>query len=208
MFLYNISLNSGAFNFVATSWRYCWPLITFKACCKGNNGKNWLLSPGTTSQSEGYSSKWLIWPCREPLKLKTHPTLCMVLTNNIGMFKSHSLKMNTVPHGQLGSLTMIIIQVGAYLRHRCCVGEWSKNRWIIIVVCGRDCQGHITGRERKKFLNVLIFVYLNICSVRPKLLTVCWILSSYNCTIIINYVVFTRSWLQGHRLLFSLSVSC
>ena len=25
------------------------------------NGKNWLLSPGTSSQSEGYSSKWLIW---------------------------------------------------------------------------------------------------------------------------------------------------
>ena len=29
---------------------------------------NWLLSPGTSSQSEGYSSKWLIWlVCREPL---------------------------------------------------------------------------------------------------------------------------------------------
>ena len=36
----------------------------------GNNGKNWLLSPGISSQSEGYSSKWLIWlVCREPLIL-------------------------------------------------------------------------------------------------------------------------------------------
>ena len=40
-----------------------------KADYKGNNGKNWLLSPGTSSQSEGYGSKWLTWlVCREPLK--------------------------------------------------------------------------------------------------------------------------------------------
>ena len=33
-----------------------------------NNGQSWLLSPGTSSQSEGYNSKWLIWlACREPL---------------------------------------------------------------------------------------------------------------------------------------------
>ena len=39
-----------------------------KAGCKGNNGENWLLRPGTSSQSRGYSSKWLIWlVCREPL---------------------------------------------------------------------------------------------------------------------------------------------
>ena len=38
--------------------------------CIVNNGKNWLLDPGTSysRQSEGYSSKWLIWLlCREPL---------------------------------------------------------------------------------------------------------------------------------------------
>ena len=30
-------------------------------------GKNWLLNPGTSSQSEWCSSKWLIWlVCREP----------------------------------------------------------------------------------------------------------------------------------------------
>ena len=55
-------------NLVAISQRYCRPLLTLKADCIGNNGKYWLLSPGTNSQSEGYSSKWLIWlVCREPL---------------------------------------------------------------------------------------------------------------------------------------------
>ena len=35
-----------------------------------NNGKHWLLSPGTSSQNEGYNSKWLIClVCREPLLL-------------------------------------------------------------------------------------------------------------------------------------------
>ena len=43
---------------------------------KGNNGKNWLLDPGTSSQSEGYSSKWLIWlVCREPLDMCIYSTL-------------------------------------------------------------------------------------------------------------------------------------
>ena len=32
-----------------------------KLGCKGNNGKNCLLNPGTSSQNEGYGSKWLIW---------------------------------------------------------------------------------------------------------------------------------------------------
>ena len=55
-------------NLVAISQRYCWPLLTFKAGCIGNNGKNWLFNPGTSSQNEGYSSKWLIWlVCREPM---------------------------------------------------------------------------------------------------------------------------------------------
>ena len=37
------------------------------SCRKVNLAKNWLLNPGTSSQSEGYSSKWLIWlVCREP----------------------------------------------------------------------------------------------------------------------------------------------
>ena len=32
--------------------------------------KNWLLNPESSSQSEGYSSKWLIWlVVREPLLL-------------------------------------------------------------------------------------------------------------------------------------------
>ena len=44
-------------------------LLTFRGC-KGNNGKNCLLIPGTSSQSEGYNSKWLIWlVCREPRTL-------------------------------------------------------------------------------------------------------------------------------------------
>ena len=34
----------------------------------GSNGKNWLLNPESSSQSEGHSSKWLIWlVVREPL---------------------------------------------------------------------------------------------------------------------------------------------
>ena len=44
-------------NLVAISQRSWRPLLTFKAGCVGNNGKNWLLNPGTSSQSEGYSSK-------------------------------------------------------------------------------------------------------------------------------------------------------
>ena len=48
--------------------RYCRPLLTLKAGCIGNNGKKWPLDPGTSSQSEGYSSKWLNWlVCREPM---------------------------------------------------------------------------------------------------------------------------------------------
>ena len=54
--------------FVAFSQRYCWPLLTLKEGCTGNNDKSWLLNPGTSSQSEGCSSKWLIWLVhREPL---------------------------------------------------------------------------------------------------------------------------------------------
>ena len=57
-------------NLVAVSQRYCQPLLTIKAGCIGSNGKNWLLNPESSSQSEGYSSKWLIWlVVREPLKL-------------------------------------------------------------------------------------------------------------------------------------------
>ena len=47
-----------------------------KSGCKVNKGKNWLLNPGTSSQSEGYSSysKWLIWlVCREPLTCSHSP---------------------------------------------------------------------------------------------------------------------------------------
>ena len=55
-------------NLVAISQRYCQPLLTIKAGCMGSNGKNWLLNPESSSQSEGYSSKWLIWlVVREPL---------------------------------------------------------------------------------------------------------------------------------------------
>ena len=56
-------------NLVAISQRYYGPVLISKAGCKGNNGKNWL---GTSSLSEGYRSKWLIWlVCREPLHLET-----------------------------------------------------------------------------------------------------------------------------------------
>ena len=55
-------------NLVAVSQRDCQPLLTIKAGCMGSNGKNWLLNPESSSQSEGYSSKWLIWlVVREPL---------------------------------------------------------------------------------------------------------------------------------------------
>ena len=46
-------------------------LLTIKAGCIESNGKNWLLNPESSSQSEGYSSKWLIWlVVREPLVMK------------------------------------------------------------------------------------------------------------------------------------------
>ena len=55
-------------NLVAISRRYYRPLVILKAGCIENNGKNWLLNPVTSSQSEGYSSIWLVWlVCREPL---------------------------------------------------------------------------------------------------------------------------------------------
>ena len=55
-------------NLVAVSQRYCQPLLTIKAGCIKSNGKNWLLNPESSSQSEGYNSKWLIWLLvREPL---------------------------------------------------------------------------------------------------------------------------------------------
>ena len=36
-------------NLVAISRRYCQPLVILKAGCIGNNGKNWLLNPVTSS---------------------------------------------------------------------------------------------------------------------------------------------------------------
>ena len=66
---YNINRGSQSLhNLVAISQRYCQPLLTIKVGCIGSNGKNWLLNPESSSQSEGYSSKWLIWlVVREPL---------------------------------------------------------------------------------------------------------------------------------------------
>ena len=59
-------------NLVAVSQRYCQPLLTIKAGCIGSNGKNWILNPESSSQSEGYSSKWLIWlVVREPLTIQS-----------------------------------------------------------------------------------------------------------------------------------------
>ena len=55
-------------NLVAVSQRFYWPVLISKQFPKGTMAKIWLLSPVTSSQSEGYSSKWLIWlMCREPL---------------------------------------------------------------------------------------------------------------------------------------------
>ena len=48
-------------NLVAIFQRYYRPMLISKAGCIGNDGKNWLLNPGTSSRSEGYSSKWQIW---------------------------------------------------------------------------------------------------------------------------------------------------
>ena len=50
----------------------------------GSNGKNWLLNPESSSQSEGYSSKWLIWLLvREPL-LDNQVHLITRVYGNIG----------------------------------------------------------------------------------------------------------------------------
>ena len=40
-------------NLVAISQKYCLPLLIIKAGCMGSNGKNWLLNPESSSQSEG-----------------------------------------------------------------------------------------------------------------------------------------------------------
>jgi hypothetical protein len=55
-------------NHVAISPRYYWLVVTLKAGCIGKYGKNWLLNPWTSSQSDGNSSKWLVWlVCGKPL---------------------------------------------------------------------------------------------------------------------------------------------
>ena len=62
MYIYMYTRGSRSLqNLVAISQKYCQPLLTIKAGCMGSNGKNWLLNPESSSQSEGYSSKWLIW---------------------------------------------------------------------------------------------------------------------------------------------------
>ena len=67
-------------NPVAISQRYCQPLLPSKARCIGNNGKIWLLNPETSSQSEGYISKWLIWlVCGEPLVSILHEKLIVLM---------------------------------------------------------------------------------------------------------------------------------
>ena len=48
-------------NLVAIFQRYYRPVLTSKAGCIRKYGKNWLLNSETSSHSEGYSSKWLIW---------------------------------------------------------------------------------------------------------------------------------------------------
>ena len=56
---------------VIKSCSHFWKILPTNAAIKSqlyrDNGKNWLLNPGTSSQSEGYSSKWLV--CREPLQI-------------------------------------------------------------------------------------------------------------------------------------------
>ena len=62
-------------NQLPTIYQYYWPVLIFTAGCIGNNSRNWLLSPLTSSQSKKdteteINSKWLIWlVCREPLQV-------------------------------------------------------------------------------------------------------------------------------------------
>ena len=52
---------------------HCLPVAILKASCKGKYGQKWLPSPRTSSQSEGYSTKWLIWLVyREPLYTQSY----------------------------------------------------------------------------------------------------------------------------------------
>ena len=53
------------YNIVAISQRYFWPMLISKASwtCKREQWQKWLLSPWTSSQSEGYSRKWLFGQC-------------------------------------------------------------------------------------------------------------------------------------------------
>ena len=44
-------------------------MVILKAASKGSNGKKVAIHPEISSQSEGYSSHWLIWlACGEPLQ--------------------------------------------------------------------------------------------------------------------------------------------
>ena len=52
-YAYGLSLQT----LIAISQRNYRPWLTIKAVCMGNNGLSWLPSPGTSSHSEGYSSK-------------------------------------------------------------------------------------------------------------------------------------------------------
>ena len=55
-------------NLITTFQRYCQPVLILKMQLQRNNGKKLLINPGTSSsQSEGYSSKWPKWlVCRVP----------------------------------------------------------------------------------------------------------------------------------------------
>ena len=123
----------GLQNLVAISQRSWRPLLTLKAGYIGNNGKNWLLNLGTSSQSERYSSKWLIWlVCREPL--------------NFICYKLHSASPRTI--------TFLLI-------HNLC-NYFPNCTWIHVVTYTNSVMQHNVPQQfiKSAFLTFYMHVYL------------------------------------------------
>ena len=96
-------------NHVAISQIYYWLAVTLEAACIGRYGKNWLLNPETSSQSEGYSGKWLIWlVCGEPLLTPASTCAC-----TYSYSFTHTKIISLSLHSQVQSSSPITIKLPA-----------------------------------------------------------------------------------------------
>ena len=73
--------------------------------CQSLAVKNWLLGPGTSSQSERYSSKWLVWlMCGEPL-------VCILLLLQTAHVESPLLEAVVIKCSSMSEIDYTVCQV-------------------------------------------------------------------------------------------------